>query len=157
VGSGKGIFTVSSDIDPSAVEKNYLDSKSLNDKYILPLVIDLTNPSPGIGWENQERDSFLNRGPVDLVMSLALIHHLAISNNLPLTFIAEFFQKIGNWLIIEFVPKQDSQVQRLLSSRKDIFPAYNEKDFEEVFQSRFKLVRKENIEGTERTLYLFRK
>ncbi len=157
VGSGKGIFTVSSDIDPSAVEKNYLDCKSLNEKNILPLVIDLTNPSPGIGWENQERVSFLNRGPVDLVMSLALIHHLAISNNLPLTLIAEFFQKIGNWLIIEFVPKQDTQVQRLLSSRKDIFPTYNEKDFEEVFQNRFKLVRKEVIEGTNRTLYLFRK
>jgi hypothetical protein len=157
VGSGKGIFTVSSDIDPSAVEKNYLDCKSLNEKNILPLVIDLTNPSPGIGWENQERDSFLNRGPVDLVMSLALIHHLAISNNLPLTLIAEFFQKIGNWLIIEFVPKQDTQVQRLLSSRKDIFPTYNEKNFEEVFQNRFKLVRKEVIEGTNRTLYLFRK
>ena len=155
--SGKGISTISSDIDPSAVELNYLAARKNGEKSILPLVIDLTNPSPGIGWENQERDSFLDRGPVDLVMALALIHHMAISNNLPFDRLAEFFSGIGNWLIIEFVPKEDSQVQRLLSSRKDIFPGYNEVEFEKVFLGRFEMIRKEPIEGTKRILYLFRK
>lgn len=157
IGSGKGIFTVSSDIDPSAVEKNYQDSRKARDANILPLVIDLTNPSPGIGWENAERDSFMDRGPVDLAMALALVHHLAISNNLPLSRIADFFHKITEWLIIEFVPKEDSQVQKLLSSRKDIFPQYNEKDFESVFQEKFGIVRKESIQGMQRTLYLMKR
>ncbi len=127
------------------------------EKNLMPLLIDLTNPSPGIGWENDERTSFIERGPVDLVMSLALIHHLAISNNLPLDRIGEFFAKAGEWLIIEFVPKDDSQVQRLLSSRKDIFPEYNEAGFESSFGAKFKLIRKEPIEGSKRTLYLYRK
>ncbi len=130
IGSHKGIFTISSDIDPVAVEKNYQECKKGNESNILPLLIDLTNPSPGIGWENSERAAFIERGPVDLVMALALIHHLAISNNLPLELIADFFAKVGEWLIIEFVPKEDSQVQRLLSSRKDIFPGYTESGFE---------------------------
>ena len=139
IGSGKGFFTVSSDIDPVAVEKNYQECRKQKEKNLLPLLIDLTNPSPGIGWENDERTSFIERGPVDLVMALALIHHLAISNNLPLDRVGEFFAKAGEWLIIEFVPKDDSQVQRLLSSRKDIFPEYNEAGFESSFGARLQI------------------
>ena len=157
IGSGKGIFTVSSDIDPVAVEKNYQECCKTKEKNLLPLLIDLTNPSPGIGWENIERSAFIQRGPVDLVMALALIHHLAISNNLPLERIADFFAKVGEWLIIEFVPKEDSQVQRLLSSRKDIFPGYTESGFEACFKEKFKLIHKEPIKGTRRTMYLFRR
>ncbi len=157
IASAKGIFIVSSDIDPVAVEKNYQESRKGKEKNLLPLLIDLTNPSPGIGWENSERASFIERGPVDLVMALALIHHLAISNNLPLERIADFFAKVGEWLIIEFVPKEDSQVQRLLSSRKDIFPEYHESGFEASFKQFFKLVRKEAIQDSKRTLYLFRR
>jgi hypothetical protein len=157
IGSGKGIFTVSSDIDPVAVEKNYQECRKLKEKNLLPLLIDLTNPSPGIGWENLERASFIERGPVDLVMALALIHHLAISNNLPLERVSEYFARTGEWLIIEFVPKDDSQVQRLLSSRKDIFPDYTEAGFESSFEANFKLNRKESIEGSKRTLYLYRR
>jgi hypothetical protein len=157
IASTKGIFTVSSDIDPVAVEKNYKQSVKGNEKNLLPLLIDLTNPSPGIGWENSERASFIERGPVDLVMALALIHHLAISNNLPFDHIADFFAKLGEWLIIEFVPKEDSQVQRLLSIRKDIFPEYLEAGFDVSFQRIFKLKRKETIQGTKRTIYLFKR
>jgi hypothetical protein len=157
IGSGRGIFTVSSDIDPVAVEKNYQECRKLKEKNLLPLLIDLTNPSPGIGWENNERTSFIERGPVDMVMALALIHHLAISNNLPLERVGEFFARAGEWLIIEFVPKDDSQVQRLLSSRKDIFPKYNEAGFESSLGADFKLIRKEPIEGSKRTLYLYRR
>ncbi|GAI82895.1 unnamed protein product, partial [marine sediment metagenome] len=83
IASDKGIQTISFDIDPAAVEKNYLECVERNETNILPLLLDLTNPSPGIGWENQERTSLLERGSADTVLALALIHHLAISNNLP--------------------------------------------------------------------------
>ena len=152
-----GIETIASDIDPAAVEKDYLAVKQFGENHLLPLVIDLTNPSASIGWANRERDSLLTRGPVDLVMALALIHHLAISNNVPLGMVAEFLAAAGSWAIVEFVPKSDSQVKRLLATRKDIFPSYNEEGFENAFEEYFKLVKKEPIQGSERTLYLFRK
>ena len=155
--SKRGIFTVASDIDPAAVEKNYLTIRAGNEKDLLPLVMDLTNPSPAIGWANQERDSFSNRGPVDLVLALALIHHLAISNNLPLDVIASYFASISRWAVVEFVPKSDSQVKRLLSTRKDIFDLYTPEGFEEAFGKFFKIEDKKPVPDSERTLYLLKK
>ncbi len=152
--SARGIPTIAWDIDPAAVEKNYL--KRSNDPYMLPLMQDLTNPSPAIGWNNKERDSFLQRGPADVVMALALIHHLAIGNNVPLADIATFMNDVGRWLIIEFVPKEDSQVQRLLSTREDVYPGYTQQGFEREFGQRFELVRATAIPDTRRTLYLMR-
>ena len=151
----RGILTIASDIDPAAVEKNYLTIKELSEKNILPLVIDLTNPSSALGWAHTERESLLERGPVDLVMALALIHHLAISNNVPLEAVADFFAAAGRWALVEFVPKSDSQVKRLLATRKDIFDSYTEEGFEKAFATRFTLEKKELISGSERTLYLF--
>ncbi len=155
--SKRGIFTVASDIDPAAVEKNYLTIRAQDEKNLLPMVLDLTNPSPAIGWANNERDSFSQRGPVDMVLALALIHHLAISNNLPLASIADYLAGIAKWVVIEFVPKSDSQVQRLLSTRKDIFPNYSEEGFELAFKDQFTITKKEKLSGSERTLYLLKK
>jgi ribosomal protein L11 methylase PrmA len=154
IASNKGIRTTSFDIDPAAVETNYLQNRKAEQGDLLPLVLDLTNPSPGIGWANQERMSLIERGPVDTAMALALIHHLAISNNLPFSKIADFLSKICHTLIIEFVPKSDSQVQRLLSSREDIFSEYDQATFEVEFGKFFSIERREPIRETERTLYL---
>jgi hypothetical protein len=148
-----GPYVVSSDIDPAAVEQNYREVKEEKAENILPLLIDLTNPSPSIGWANEERDSFGSRGPADMVLSLALIHHLAISNNVPLTQVAEFFANIGKRLVIEFVPKSDSQVQKLLVSREDIFPTYTREGFESAFQQSFKICETVNLRESERVLY----
>ena len=159
----QGIPTVAFDVDPAAVERTYLDivaerkadrkakqvtvsdtsapASNIEPKeYLLALVMDLTNPSPNIGWQNRERDSFIDRGPVEAVLALALIHHLAISNNVPLARLADFFHSITHWLIVEFIPKGDSQVQRLLSTRADIFPDYTEQGFEQAFSSCFTLL-----------------
>jgi len=149
-----GALTVSSDIDPAAVEKNYRKVRADKATNLLPIVIDLTNPSPGIGWDNKERNAFYERGPADLVMALALVHHLAISNNVPLADLARTFAQLGRWLIIEFVPKEDSQVQRLLMTRLDIFPGYNKEGFEEAFAPYFNVQICRPLEGSKRTLYL---
>ena len=154
IASDKGIFTAAFDIDPMAVEQAYQVMKEKKEKYLLPLVLDLTNPSPAIGWHNAERDSFLQRGPVDCVMALALIHHLSISNNVPLPILAQFFSSAGKYLIIEFVPKEDSQVERLLATREDIFPTYNIQGFEAAFTTLFKILDAQPIGGSKRTLYL---
>jgi len=155
--SDKGSLAISFDIDPAAVEQNYQQIKIKGEKKIVPLVLDLTNPSPSIGWHNSERDSLINRAPADMVLALALIHHLAISNNVPLPQLADFFADAGRWLVIEFVPKSDSQVQKLLSSRKDIFPNYTREAFEDAFAERFAIHEKIPVEESERFLYLMEK
>lgn len=151
----RGIPTISFDIDPAAIELSYWQVKSKEERKILPLVLDLTNPSGGIGWANLERMSLMERGPADTVLALALIHHLAISNNLPFAKIAEFFAGIcRQHLIIEFVPKEDSQVQRLLATREDIFEHYTQDDFEKDFGRWFTVTAKEPVKGSKRVLYL---
>jgi ribosomal protein L11 methylase PrmA len=152
--AASGAFTVSFDIDPAAVEQNYRIVKKNKEQNILPLVLDLTNPSPALGWDNAERDSFGGRGPADMVLALAVIHHLAISNNVPLTQLADFFAARGKWLVIEFVPKSDSQVKKLLATREDIFPNYTKAGFEEAFGKVFKIHKIESIHDSERHLYL---
>jgi len=157
IATAMNIPTVCFDIDPAAVDFNYQQVRQKNETLLLPLLLDLTNPSPGLGWEGLERDSFVRRGPVDCVMALALIHHLAISNNLPFDKIASFLGKFCKYLIIEFVPKEDSQVQRLLRSREDIFAQYNQSCFEVAFSRYFELICQEPIQNSHRTLYLMKR
>ncbi len=156
VAAKSGAKIIACDVDPAAVELNYINCRNESNDSILPILLDLTSSSPSIGWANKERLSFLNRVNVDLIMALALIHHLAISNNVPLGHIANYFAKLSNYLLIEFVPKEDSQVVRLLSTRKDIFPHYNIEGFEKTFCTRFEIIEKESLEGSQRTLYLMK-
>ena len=154
IAAEKGIASISFDLDPAAVEKNYLNVKAAKEKQLLPLVMDLTSPSPSLGWNGRERDSLFERAPAEMVFALAIIHHLAISNNVPLAELANFFHGLGKWLVIEFVPKSDSQVQKLLSSRLDIFDEYTVEGFERYFGEKFITREKIAIAGTERFLYL---
>ncbi len=84
------------------------------------------------------------------------IHHLAIANNVPLGRIADFFARTARQILVEFVPKSDSQVEKLLSSREDIFPDYEQQRFETVFGQRFEILEVHPIPGSERTLYWLR-
>lgn len=152
----RGAYTIAWDIDAKAVAANYLKSSDY-DELMLPLVQDVAVPSPSIGWELAERSSLLERGPADVVLALAVVHHLAIGRNVPLSKIATLLQKIGKNLIIEFIPKSDSKVQHLLASRKDIFPEYDEASFEEAMSAHFYLVSKKQISHSKRTLYLYSK
>lgn len=151
--SSRGISTVAFDIDPAAVDLNYRQAKANKELDILPLIMDLTNPSPSIGWANKERLSFTERKFADCVFAFALIHHLSISNNVPLEKLSDFFATIGRNLIVEFVPKSDSQVRRLLNSRADIFDEYSEQHFEESFDKNFTIKNKSPIIGSDRILY----
>jgi len=153
-----GAMTVAFDSDPAAVEKHYLECRRTGATRILPLTVDLLNPSPAIGWQNKERMSLAERGPADVVLALALVHHLAIGNNVPLDRLAEFFGTLcSGWLIVEFVPKSDSQVRRLLASREDVFPNYDLGAFEQSFRGRFTIDASLRLQQSERMLYLMRR
>jgi len=157
IASDQGIRTIAFDIDPAAVEKNYLECRRTGEANLLPLVLDLTNPSGGAGWANEERQSLAARGPADLVLALALVHHLAIGNNVPFDMIARFLARLGRTLVIEFVPKDDSQVQRLLASREDVFTSYDEQSFERDFGRQFAIEVRRPIADSRRVLYLMRR
>ncbi|GJG85677.1 50S ribosomal protein L11 methyltransferase [Gemmatimonadetes bacterium T265] len=144
------------DIDPAAVERNYRTVRARGETGILPLTLDLTNPSPSIGWANRERMSLAERGPADAVLALALVHHLAIGNNVPLDHVARYFAELGRTLVIEFVAKEDSQVQRLLRNRADVFPSYTRDGFEQAFGAHFATEACARVGDAERWLYLFR-
>jgi ribosomal protein L11 methylase PrmA len=157
IAASKGATVVSHDIDEQAIERHYRQVRESGPANVLPLHFDLTNPTPAIGWRNRERDSLIDRVNGEFVLALALIHHLAISNNVPLALIAKFFAEVAEFLIIEFVPKSDSQVRRLLATRPDIFPDYTEAGFETAFSDLFSIVTKTQVEESDRTLYLLKR
>lgn len=151
--SDQGAFTLSMDIDPMAVEKNYLKIKEKQEQFLLPLVMDLMNPSPMLGWANEERESLFSRPHPDTILALALIHHIAIGQNVPLEKIAQLFASLTTSLIIEFIPKDDSQVKQLLAHREDIFKNYSKDHFESVFKKYFLLKETKKIPHSKRILY----
>lgn len=155
--SHRRIPTVAWDIDPAAVECNYQHINQQKENNLLPLVLDLTNPSPALGWAHQERLSLIQRAPVEMVFALALIHHLVISNNVPLSLTAEFFSRLCQWLVIEFVPRHDPKVQVLLTTRQDIFTDYTQTGFEVAFTSYFSIEEKAHIQDSQRVIYLMKK
>lgn len=149
-------LVISQDIDPVAVEVNYRENTTNGPANILPLIQDFSSPSPAIGWGNAERSSFLERSHCDALLVLALIHHLAISNNVPLRNIAKLFSRMTKWLVVEFVPKADSQVVRLLATREDIFTNYTQQGFEDEFSKYFSVVDIAPVPESERIIYLMK-
>jgi hypothetical protein len=157
IAAGRGIETLAFDVDPACVDRNYRQVRKDGETRLLPLLLDLTSPSPALGWATDERDSIIDRSSADAAMALALIHHLAISNNVPLGHIAAFLARLADDLIVEFVPKSDPKVAVLLATREDVFPDYTEAGFEAAFGAIFEIERKTRLEGSERTLYRMRR
>ena len=149
-----GARVISFDADHAVVEQHYNDSIGSSRDRVLPLVQNLANPSPAVGWNHAERRSLTERGPADLALALALVHHLAIGCNVPLPAVAEFFSRICRSLIIEFVPRHDSQVRRMLSLREDVFGDYTQEQFEQAFGAHFRIAATVPVVGTVRTMYL---
>lgn len=148
-----GSQVIAFDLDGGAVEKAYNHLRG-QDLPILPLVMDLTNPSPGIGWENTERSGWLERGPADAILALALVHHLALGHNLPFNKIFSLLRRLGRWLIIEFIPSHDSQAQSLLRHRPPIFSHYHQEGFERSAGDYFRVVERHPLPDSQRLLYL---
>jgi ribosomal protein L11 methylase PrmA len=151
--SESGRYVVAHDIDELAVERHYRANRTASNARVLPLLLDLTNPSPSLGWASSERPSAIDRMAGHTAVALALVHHLAISNNVPLPTLATFFGRLAEHLVVEFVPKEDSQVSRLLATRPDIFPDYHEAGFEAAFSSVFRIDRRCAVPGTSRVLF----
>lgn len=151
------------DIDANAVDKNYKNVLINKENTILPIVMDLLNPSPAIGFENKERFSFLERlkqYKPDISLALALIHHITLTGNISFEMSASFFSSISPYLIIELPERNDSWVKFILESKhefKSHFDDYNIENFEYQYTKFYEVIEKIKIENTERTLFFFRK
>lgn len=154
IAAASGARVVSIDSDPGAVDLNYRRMVAKGERGLFPIVADLTSPSPALGWANRELRSLTARGPAGLVMALALVHHLAISNNTHFERLAPFFASLGRRLLIEFVPADDPMVLRLLAMRNHTFPWYTQAEFEAAFSRWFRIARSEGITDSKRRLYL---
>jgi len=157
ISAEKGIATIAADFDHLVIGRLYKKIRSGKQKNILPLILDLSNPSPAIGVNNKERPSFIQRTKVDMIMALALIHHLAIGKNIPFAMIAEMFASLTHNLIVEFIPKQDAKVQMMLFNKKDIYTNYHVEEFTKEFEPLFFITAKEEIQGSGRMLFLMKR
>jgi hypothetical protein len=155
--AGNGRFTVAVDADTACIDTLYNECRQKNISCLIPLCVDITNPSPSIGWNNAERLAFSERVQTDLTMALALVHHLAIGKNVSFQQLAETFSRFSPWLIIEFVPKNDPKVQLLLKQREDIFTGYTIELFETAFRQHFSIIQSISVPGTFRMLYLMKR
>ena len=150
----KNIYTVSTDFDHYSINNLYRRISKEHINNVHPVVLDLSNPTPAFGVNNSERDAFIDRTKVDLVMALALIHHLAIAKNMPFNYTCTFFESLGKYLIIEFVPKEDEKVSIMLQNRKDIFDWYTQESFLKVFSNSYRILDQKTIADSCRTLFL---
>jgi 2-polyprenyl-3-methyl-5-hydroxy-6-metoxy-1,4-benzoquinol methylase len=149
-----GYSVIATDIDSNSINRLY----AVRNKQILPLILDLTAPTPAVGWLNEERESFFQRAEADLVLALALVHHLAIAENTPFRLIAKMLSAITRkFLIIEFVEKQDVKAKVLLERKSIAYEEYTRENFEAAILVYFDLVRFELLLKGDRRLYLFQR
>lgn len=141
------------DLDHNAVNAGYVENRERGDRNIHALVYDVCNPTPAFGFENAERSTLEQRSKADVVLALAVIHHLSITNNIPLDQSAAYFAGRGKELLIEFVGPGDSQVKRLLAQKNISYDWYTEQNFQASFSKHFNLELRQEIPGTDRYFY----
>ena len=158
IAASRGAFVVSIDGDPACTEFLYRKTSAGKEgrMNILPLVMDLANPSPGLGWDGRERFSLRDRGPADLVMALALIHHLVLSSCVPLEMVARWLSGLAEHVLVEFIPPDDPMVQKLLRNRVDEHLPYDEAAFRASFGKIFEFADDMTLQNG-RTLFLCRR
>jgi len=149
--AAEGAYVVAVDGDHAVVDRLAREE----DENLLPLVVDLADPSPSLGWRGAERRHLPARGRPDLTLALALVHHLAITRNVPLAELLDWFASLGGALVVEFVDPADSQAQRLLAAKRDgLHGDYTRAEFERLIAERFDVARAEELAGGTRVLYL---
>jgi hypothetical protein len=141
------------DADPWVIDMLYRDLKAEGNRRIIPLTMNLADPSPAQGWKGEERSAFLQRMKPDVVLALALLHHLSITSHIPLHEIVGWLAAMGGEVVVEFVRKEDPMVQKLLLNKTDIYVDYNQENFENLLGKTFEIREKLSLMGGNRWLY----
>jgi SAM-dependent methyltransferase len=145
---------VAVDADQGPVELLYRTLRDEEDTKILPLTMNLADPSPGLGWKGLERRAMPDRGKPDLVLALALVHHIAISANVPVAEFVDWLASLRCSLVIEFPTREDPMVQKLLAPKREgLHSDYELGNFERVLSGAFEVERSERLRSGTRVLY----
>jgi ribosomal protein L11 methylase PrmA len=151
---GGAAYVVGFDFDLGALEAAFARARKENLAF-LPLYMDATNPSPTQGWRQSERQGLQQRGPAHALVALAFIHHLAIAKNIPLDQLVDWLTGLAPTGVVEFVPKSDPMVQRLLAHREDIFDGYDQDAFAALLARRGRIVESQTVSASGRTLFWY--
>jgi SAM-dependent methyltransferase len=154
-----GAKVVAIDSDLGCVGALWRQASDQN-REILPLVVDLCRPSPAEGWRNRECASFLERatGAFDMGLMLAVLHHLLVTERIPLDEVLDLAAELTtDLLIIEFVPPDDEMFQTIARGREHLHADLTQASFEAACRRRFQIVRSKQLDGAHRQLYLLRK
>jgi SAM-dependent methyltransferase len=146
-------YVIGMDIDPLAIEFFYQNIKKTGATNILPLINNVADPSPGLGWMNLERKILRDRGKPNLILCLALIHHIVLSANIPLKGFIQWLASLGGAVIIEYVTKDDPMVKVLLQNKEDSFSDYNQENFENSLKEFFDIKTFQQLESGTRIIY----
>jgi hypothetical protein len=148
-------YVVAFDYDQATVDALYRSLQADDERRILPLVANLADPSPGLGWRGLERRTLEDRGTPDLVLALALVHHVSITANIPLAEFLDWLRELDATVVIEFPKREDPMVKRLLSGKREGSNAdYQLETFERLLGERFDVERTESLPSGTRNLYL---
>ncbi len=142
------------DADPGAVERIYQSIRTRSSGSILPLIVDLTSPSASVGWANNERHSLEARANADVLLCLALIHHLTIGKNVPFALVSEWLARLGPTLVIEFVPPEDPMASRLIATRENEVHGYDRDGFIAAFSGLWRIAAELPIEDSLRRIFV---
>ena len=146
-------YVIAMDADQLAVERFYQSIKTAERSGILPLLINLADPPLNLGWRCRERRELAERGKPDLLLCLALFHHLVVSANIPLAEFIGWLAVLRSDLVIEFVTKGDPMVGKLLRNKADNYADYETEFFERCLSNEFDIVRRETLTSNTRILY----
>jgi SAM-dependent methyltransferase len=145
---------VAIDADQGSVELLYRQLRDGGGGKILPLTQNIADPSPGLGWRGLEHGPLLDRGRPDLVLALALVHHIAIGANVPVREVIDWLASLGGALVVEFPTREHPMVQKLLAPKRDgVHPDYERGFFERCLHDAFDVRRREQLGSGTRILY----
>lgn len=147
-------YVLACDVDHLAVDRLFAALQREGRCNIHPLVFDVADPSPGLGWRGRERRPLEQRSRPQLTFCLALIHHLVLRENLLLPEVLDWLAGLGGTLVIEFVDKSDPQSRSLLAHRRDQYDDYSAEQFEHLLRARWRIAEQERLPSGTRTLYL---
>ena len=142
------------DGDQDAVDLLYREVREEEEPNVVPLVMDLANLSPGQGWAGQERAAFDQRGSPDMVLCLALVHHMRVSANVPLSLYVEWLGSLDATVILEFVGRDDEMFRRLVENKTEDYPDYTPEQFESEAARHFTVGDRLVLKGGNRELFL---
>ena len=154
IASAHSDYVVAMDADPLVVDRLYNSLKAEKNDRILPLYVDMSDSGGGIGWRGRERPGVFDRGTPDIVLYLAVIHHVAITFNIPVAAQLDMLADLAPEIVIEMPHADDPMVRKLLvNKREGIHDDFNLQEFERLLSERFEVRSKMLLSSGTRTIF----